>query len=139
MPVFNEQAFIREAIEAVLAAPYTKEIIVVDDGSTDATPDILKSFHHPDVKAVFHQKNFGKGRAVQTGFTHAAGDIIVIQDADLEYDPSEYPILLQPILSSGQMWSLALASQVTEPTESFILGIMWATASSLCCLTFSPI
>jgi glycosyltransferase involved in cell wall biosynthesis len=99
MPVFNEQAFIRETVEAVLAAPYTKEIIVVDDGSTDATPDILKSFHHPDVKAVFHEKNLGKGRAVQTGFTHATGDIIVIQDADLEYDPSEYPILLQPILS----------------------------------------
>jgi glycosyltransferase involved in cell wall biosynthesis len=99
MPVFNEAAFIQEAVEVVLAAPYTKEIIVVDDGSTDETPDILKRFHHPNVKTVFHEKNFGKGRAVQTGFTHAAGDIILIQDADLEYDPSEYPILLQPILS----------------------------------------
>jgi glycosyltransferase involved in cell wall biosynthesis len=100
MPVFNEQAFIREAVEAVMAVPYTKEIIVVDDGSTDATRDILSRINHPDVKAVFHKKNYGKGRAVQTGFSHAAGDIILIQDADLEYDPSEYPILLQPILSN---------------------------------------
>ncbi len=99
IPVFNEQDTIRKAVEAVVAAPYTKEIIIVDDGSTDATCDILKQMNHPDVKAVFHEKNFGKGRAVQTGFNHAAGDIVLIQDADLEYDPAEYPILLQPIIS----------------------------------------
>jgi glycosyltransferase involved in cell wall biosynthesis len=98
IPVFNERDTVRTALDAVLASPYKKEIIVIDDGSTDGTREIIQEVHHPDVRVLFHDKNSGKGRAIQTGLTHATGDIILVQDADLEYDPSEYPALLQPIL-----------------------------------------
>jgi glycosyltransferase involved in cell wall biosynthesis len=98
LPVFNEKSTITAAVNEVLAAPYEKEIILVDDGSTDGTQDIIRSIDKPNIKKLFHEKNFGKGRAIQTGFKHATGDIILVQDADLEYDPKEYSILLRPIL-----------------------------------------
>jgi glycosyltransferase involved in cell wall biosynthesis len=96
--VFNERDTVKAALETVIASPYRKEIIVVDDGSTDGTREILQGVKHPDVRVFLHEKNSGKGKAIQTGFAHATGDIVLIQDADLEYDPSEYPSLLQPIL-----------------------------------------
>lgn len=99
LPVFNESASVAEAVNAVLVTPYRKEIIVVDDGSTDGTRDILARIRHPDVHIIFHEKNIGKGGAIRSGFAQATGDIILIQDADLEYDPSEYHVLLQPILA----------------------------------------
>lgn len=99
MPVFNEQASIEKSIKSVLAAPYTKEVLIVDDGSTDATPEILRFFDTSEVKVFTHDRNLGKGSAVRTGIQKASGDIILIQDADLEYDPLEYPFLLQPIIS----------------------------------------
>lgn len=99
VPVFNEDVLITEALDKILSTPYQKEIIIIDDGSTDDTLDILLKTDHPDVKVVLHEKNFGKGKAIQTGLNHIRGDIILIQDADLEYDPSEYTILLQPIIS----------------------------------------
>jgi glycosyltransferase involved in cell wall biosynthesis len=99
IPVYNERDRIQSAFDAVVASPYKKEIIMIDDGSTDGTREILQEIHHPDLKVFLHEKNSGKGSAIRTGFTHATGDIILIQDADLEYDPSEYPTLLQPILS----------------------------------------
>lgn len=99
MPVFNEEKTIIEIINYVSKSPINKEIIVVDDGSTDNTRHILSQLKHDAIKLIFHEENSGKGSAVQTGFDAATGDIIVIQDADLEYDPDEYPILLNPILS----------------------------------------
>lgn len=98
VPVFNERATIEKLIATVRATPYRKEIIVVDDGSTDGTRDILQQFDFADVHVVMHEKNLGKGGALRTGFGVASGDIVLIQDADLEYDPAEYPVLLQPIL-----------------------------------------
>ncbi len=100
IPVYNEKNTIEEIIHRVLNVEIglEKEIIVVDDCSQDGTREILEGLNQPNIKVYFHSKNQGKGAALQTGFSKAEGDIILIQDADLEYDPREYPILLEPIL-----------------------------------------
>jgi glycosyltransferase involved in cell wall biosynthesis len=100
MPVFNEAATIREILRRVRAVPIPKEILVVDDGSTDGTREILQSMDgEPDLRIFFHDRNQGKGGALRTAFKHATGDVVIIQDADLEYDPAEYPRLIQPIVA----------------------------------------
>lgn len=103
VPVYNEKSTIEELLRRVVVVPILKEIIVVDDGSTDGTEETLhrisrNSHDYGDLKVIFHEKNQGKGAAVRTGIAHAGGDILIIQDADLEYDPQEYPQLLGPIL-----------------------------------------
>jgi glycosyltransferase involved in cell wall biosynthesis len=99
MPVYNEVHTIEVAIEAVMESPFPKQLLVIDDGSQDGTRDILEEMDHPEVEVIFHEKNSGKGSAIRTGFSRAKGSVVLIQDADLEYDPNEYPVLLQPILS----------------------------------------
>ncbi len=96
IPVYNEKATIEEILKRVLEVPIEKEIIIVDDGSTDGTSEILKKVPG-GVKVVSHGKNLGKGCAVRTGLEHAGGDIVIIQDADLEYNPRDYPVLITPI------------------------------------------
>lgn len=99
IPVYNEERWLREIMRRVRAVPIRKEIVLVDDCSKDGTRDILREMENdPDVKVIYHERNLGKGGAIRTAFSHCTGDVVVIQDADLEYDPSEYPRLLQPIL-----------------------------------------
>ena len=99
IPVYNEAVTISKVLDRVLFAPFRKEIIVVDDGSTDGTRQILEHTKNKAIEICYHDRNYGKGRALQTGFSAATGDVIVVQDADMEYDPNEFQVLLNPILS----------------------------------------
>ena len=98
VPCFNEERTIRTLVEQVLRSPVVAEVIVVDDGSSDGSRTQLATLTDDRVKVLLHERNRGKGAALRTGFAHATADFVVVQDADLEYDPSEYPILLEPLL-----------------------------------------
>lgn len=100
IPVFNEEATIGRVVSRVAALPFNKEIVIVDDCSTDGTRAILEQLINiPGIRVVLHEVNQGKGAALRTAFENASGNIVAIQDADLEYDPREIPALLQPILN----------------------------------------
>lgn len=98
IPVYNEKSTVLEIVRRVKEEPTEKEIIIVDDHSTDGTRDILKRIEDDSVKVYFHEKNYGKGAALRTGFNNVKGDIVIIQDSDLEYDPNDYQKLIKPIL-----------------------------------------
>lgn len=101
IPVFNEREFVSEIVRRVLSVRldgHQKEVIVVDDCSVDGTRDILRDMRMADVQVLFHERNRGKGAALRTGFDRVSGDVVIIQDADLEYNPEEYATLLKPIL-----------------------------------------
>ncbi len=120
IPAYNESGTIKEVIEKVRQAPLPrhleKEIIVVDDGSEDSTR--VKLSELSGIQVFFHDRNQGKGAAVKTGIRHSTGDIILIQDADLEYNPEDYPVVLQPILS--EFAELVMGSRfLCEPPKFF--------------------
>jgi len=101
VPVYNEKQTVRQILQRILATPHEKEVILVDDGSTDGTRDVLREIEaerDPRVRIFLHEHNGGKGSALRTGFSKVTGDIVLIQDADLEYTPDDYPALLKPIL-----------------------------------------
>jgi glycosyltransferase involved in cell wall biosynthesis len=98
IPVFNEVSTIGEVISRVLNCGFDCEVIVVDDASTDGTRDFLKRFEHPRVHCYYHAVNRGKGAALRLGFAAAKNDIVIVQDADLEYDPRDYKLMLAPLL-----------------------------------------
>jgi glycosyltransferase involved in cell wall biosynthesis len=109
IPVFNERESLPITLERVAKVDVEKEIILIDDASTDGTRDLLKRIQDDPAivpglaqvphRIVFHEHNKGKGSALRTGFSHAAGEYVIIQDADLEYDPADYPGLLEPLLA----------------------------------------
>jgi len=98
VPCFNEERTINTLVNLVLQSPVVAEVIVVDDGSSDGSPTVLSAITDPRLKVIIHERNQGKGAALRTGFAQATADYVVVQDADLEYDPAEYPLLLEPLL-----------------------------------------
>ncbi len=130
IPVYNEVKFLRQILESVERVDFCgleKEIIIVDDGSTDGTRDILKELQesHPQYQIHFHSKNMGKGAALRTAIHYATGEIVVIQDADLEYDPKDYPELIELILNDKADVVYGSRLSVGKPVRAFnILHLM---------------
>jgi glycosyltransferase involved in cell wall biosynthesis len=99
MPCYNEKETVEECVAAVLQSSWVREVIIVDDGSTDGTRDILSRFKDERVRVILQPKNGGKGSALRTGFAAATSDFVIVQDADLEYDPSDYSKILGPLVA----------------------------------------
>lgn len=102
IPVYNEKNTILNILEKVKSAPVkglSKEIVIVNDSSSDGTDAVLNTINHSDIKIFHHSYNQGKGAALRTGFSKATGDVVIVQDADMEYDPNEYDLLLDPLLN----------------------------------------
>lgn len=125
VPCFNEQATIRKIVDLIVSAKtpgFKKEIVIVDDGSTDDTPNIIRLLLHQEIKTVTLDKNRGKGNAVREGIKHATGDLVLIQDADLEYNPEDYQKLLEPISESGA--SVVYGSRILKKTNKKGAGLI---------------
>jgi glycosyltransferase involved in cell wall biosynthesis len=97
IPCFNERPTVEEVVERVLDSAWVDEVIIVDDGSTDGTGEVLAKLDHPRLRVLTHERNSGKGAALRTGFAAASAEYVIVQDADLEYDPSEYATMLEPL------------------------------------------
>ncbi|UFH53016.1 glycosyltransferase family 2 protein [Spirosoma sp. KNUC1025] len=126
IPAYNEIKSIDTLLEKVQAVPLTKEIIIVDDGSTDGTREKLATYQsEPNVKIVFHEQNQGKGAAIRTAIKHMSGDIAIVQDADLEYEPQDYLALVKPIAEGKE--KVVYGSRFLKPENrhsymSFYIG-----------------
>ena len=135
MPVYNEQDGIEKILRRVAAVDIAKEIIVVDDCSSDSTRDILANIELPEMRVIYHDVNRGKGAAIRTAMAAAGGDAVIIQDADLEYDPADYPALLAPIIANEakvvygvrqfgeQRWYIGLGNRFLTLLTNWLYGL----------------
>jgi len=121
IPVYNEESSVHELLHRVLAVPCDKELVVVDDCSTDSTWEILATVEHSRVRVFRHEVNQGKGAAIRTALAHARGDWVIIQDADLEYDPNDYPRLLE-LVQSGKAQVVYGVRDLDKQKPLFRLG-----------------
>ena len=128
VPVYNEAAHVDELLEAIQASPVKKEIIIVDDGSTDGTREKLRSMPLTnDITVVFHEKNCGKGAAIRSALRYARGEYVLIQDSDLEYDPRDYSALLQPLQENRANVVYGVRPDRPERGLRFFLGAKFLT------------
>ncbi|HUT15346.1 MAG TPA: glycosyltransferase family 2 protein [Anaerolineae bacterium] len=121
IPVYNEEDHIQELLSRVLAVPCTAEVVVVDDCSSDSTWNVLSQVNDPRLRVFRHEVNQGKGAAIRTALGHASSDMVIIQDADLEYDPNDYPKLLEPVLN-GQAQVVYGVRDISAQKLLFSLG-----------------
>lgn len=119
VPVYNEAKTIRQILDKVNSVPIDKEIVIVNDGSCDGTDKILRDIHFDNLKVIHHTSNRGKGSAVLTGLSHASGEFVIIQDADLEYDPNEYPRLMKEAQSDNV--DLVLGARFTKGYHGLLI------------------
>jgi len=129
IPVYNEKKSLLEIIQRVQLVPIEKEIILVDDFSTDGTRDLLRDLERQEFKVLYHERNQGKGAALRTGFQHAIGEFVIVQDADLEYDPNDYLKLLQPILDgeADVVYGSRFSGHRSNMTSLHTLGNLFLT------------
>ena len=128
VPVYNEVQHLDELLQAVLASPVEKEVIIVDDGSVDGTREKLLALPpNDDVTIVFHEKNCGKGASIRTALAYARGEYVLIQDSDLEYDPSDYPALLRPLQQRKANVVYGVRPDRPERGLRFFLGAKFLT------------
>jgi dolichol-phosphate mannosyltransferase len=128
IPIYNEAAHVEEILSAVVASPVAKEIVIVDDGSTDGTRDKLRALSPADgLTIIFHEKNYGKGAAVRTGLQYARGEYVLIQDSDQEYDPQDYPALLRPLREGKANVVYGVRPDRPERGLRFYLGAKFLT------------
>jgi dolichol-phosphate mannosyltransferase len=128
VPVYNESAHLDELLQAVHASPVSKEIIIIDDGSTDGTREKLLDLPPRDnVTVVFHERNCGKGASIRTALSYVRGEYVLIQDSDLEYDPQDYPVLLRPLQENKANVVYGVRPDRPERGLRFFLGAKFLT------------
>ena len=147
IPVYNERLTIEEVLRRVQAAPIDKNIIIVDDASTDGTREIVRQFDQENIRILLHPENRGKGASLRTGFAHVDGDIVIIQDGDLEYQPDDYEKLIAPIVDEqalavygsrflGDIENMQILNRIANIWLTWLTNILFGTRITDACTCY---